>query len=63
MGMEKIYCAYCKTHTKHEFEGYCWVCQKCVQDILSDTDSSSYSDDMIVMIVSLKSLIYIYMYD
>lgn len=60
MSMEKKYCAYCKTHTKHEFEGYCWVCQKCVEDILSDTDSSSV---MIVMIVSLKSLIYIYMYD
>ena len=45
MSMEKKYCAYCKTHTKHEFEGYCWVCQKCVEDILSDSDSSSYSDD------------------
>ena len=51
MSMEKKYCAYCKTHTKHEFEGYCWVCQKCVEDILSDTDSSSYSDDRTLFIL------------
>ena len=58
---EKKYRAYCKTHTKYEFEGYCWVCQKCVEDILSDSDWSSYSDDSYDS--EFKYLIYIYMYD
>ena len=50
-----------KLTKKHEFEGYCWVCQKCVEDILSDSDWSSYSDD--IYDSEFKYLIYIYMYD